>query len=87
MKYVYVKARNTLDVARHKDVCGKYLDLLNSDHNIKMISYDEYRAIVNGKIQAQLEILDEAETNRQRAYNTTKKELYAKMLPIDEVTE
>lgn len=91
MKYVYVKAKNTLDVARHEVASEKFTRLVecleSDDCNFEEISYQEYRAIVNGKIEAQLEILDEEETKRQRAYNATKKELYAKMLRIDEVTE
>jgi|TARA_R110000823_G_C15829899_1_gene490128 hypothetical protein len=88
MKYVYVKNRNTLDVARHEIIIGEFgfcYPAIPSE--FETLSYHEYRAIVNGKLQAQLEILDQENTNRQRAYDATKKELCAKRLPMDEVTE
>tara|TARA_B110000503_G_C7153711_1_gene416324 strand:+ start:2100 stop:2366 length:267 start_codon:yes stop_codon:yes gene_type:complete len=88
MKYVYVKNRNTLDVARHEIIIGEFgfcYPAIPSE--VETLSYHEYRAIVNGKLQAQLEILDQENTNRQRAYDATKKELCAKRLPMDEVTE
>ena len=91
MKYVYIKIRNTLGVAKHKVACERtphLVELLEDDNSsFEEISYQEYRTIVNGKIQAQLEILGEENTNRQRAYDATKKELCAKRLPMDEVTE
>lgn len=107
MKYVYVKNRNTLDVARHEaedtkegwvikirgEKAGQatitkriiFLDDLHPD--LELLSYQEYRAIVNGKIQAQREILDQEYSRYQKAHYEAKKELRAKELPIDEVTE
>lgn len=110
MKYVYVKAKNKLEVARHEVVEeNKYSFSINPNSKIKgddiwinrqlnnfspplsehfsIISYREYRAIVNGKIQAQREILDQEYSRYQKAYYEAKKELKAKELPMDEVTE
>lgn len=98
MKYVYVKNRNTLDVARHEVIKeNEYVftikvgdELICSsawDSDFILIPYREYRAIVNAKIQAQREILDQEYSRYQKAHYEAIKELRAKELPIDEVTE
>jgi len=88
MKYVYVKNRNTLDVARHEIIIGEFgfcYPAIPSE--FETLSYHEYRAIVNGKLQAQLEILDQEYSRYQKAHYEAMKELKAKELPMDEVTE
>lgn len=106
MKYVYVKNRNTLDVAKHEVInedeyvftikVGDELIYINRqlnsfssvlDSHFILIPYKEYMVIVNGKIQAQREILDQEYSRYQKAYYEAMKELRAKELPIDEVTE